>query len=505
MRAVSPRNRHAEAFMRRFWSDREGNIAVLFALAIVPVIGGIGAAVDYSLASAYRTDMQKALDATALALSKVIPLEQDQLDAVALKYFEANFGPHELTNVALTVTPEQGKVRISVSGDYTPKIANIFGATQFKIGTSAEAIWNMGKVEVALVLDSSLSMQNPNPARIEALREATVDLLNVLENAAREPGDAKVGIVPFDGMVNVGASNINENWLRWDWWDANVGSCNMSMGTVPAGTWLQPHCESRTGTTSTCVGASGSSQWRCERNGGTWVTSTTNGVWTSTPRDQWRGCVYDRENDQWPAGASVDFDVLDDAPDATYPYNHASETVEQRQTKYPAAKCYANGGNTPPQQITPLSMDWAALRTKANNLTPTGYTNITIGLAWGFHLLSPTPLLTEGQAYDTEDLTKFVILMTDGENTKSAWKEPRDCVNNASCASELDARTLATCTNIKNAGIKIYTIRLIDGNADLLRDCASSEEMYYDVQDAGALAGVFNAIGSEIASLHLAQ
>jgi hypothetical protein len=95
--------------------------------------------------------------------------------------------------------------------------------------------------------------------------------------------------------------------------------------------------------------------------------------------------------------------------------------------------------------------------------------------------------------------------MTDGDNTKSAWKEPRDCVNNPSCASELDARTLATCTNIENAGIKIYTIRLIDGNADLLRDCASSEEMYYDVQDASALAGVFDAIGSEIASLHLAQ
>jgi hypothetical protein len=84
----------------------------------------------------------------------------------------------------------------------------------------------------------------------------------------------------------------------------------------------------------------------------------------------------------------MDFDVLDDAPDVTCPYGHASETVEQRQTKYPAAKCYANSGNTPPQQITPLSMDWAALRTKANNLTPTGYTNITIGLAWGFHLVA---------------------------------------------------------------------------------------------------------------------
>ena len=62
--------------MRRFWSDRKGNVAVLFALAVVPVIGGLGAAIDYSMANSYRTDMQKALDSTALALSKLLPLDE---------------------------------------------------------------------------------------------------------------------------------------------------------------------------------------------------------------------------------------------------------------------------------------------------------------------------------------------------------------------------------------------------------------------------------------------
>src|SRR5690606_30874305 len=114
-------------------------------------------------------------------------------------------------------------------------------------------------------------------------------------------------------------------------------------------------------------------------------------------------------------------------------------------------------------------------------------------------------LYTVGRAYDTEDLTKFIILMTDGYNTKNIQMEPNACNTNGPTCPVIDERMTQVCTNIKEAGIKIYTIRLIDGNADLLRDCASSEEMYYDVQDAGALAGVFNAIGSEIASLHLAQ
>ena len=61
------------------------------------------------------------------------------------------------------------------------------------------------------------------------------------------------------------------------------------------------------------------------------------------------------------------------------------------------------------------------------------------------------------------------------------------------------------CNAIKAAGIKIYTIRVINGNASLLQSCASSPSMYYDVDDAAQLSSVFNAIGSQIANLHLSQ
>lgn len=489
--------------MRRFWADEKGNIAVLFAFAIVPVIGLVGAAIDYSMASAHRTDLQKALDSTALALSRILPADEATVNDAAEKYFFASFNSDDLQNVKITVVPENGKVFVNATGDYVPKIANIFGATTFEIGASAEAQWNLGKVEVALVLDMSLSMQTPDPARIKALRASTENLLDVLENAARKAGDAKVGIVPFDGMVNVGYTYSNRpNWVRFDWWDANVGSCNMNMGSVPDGKWLKEHCESRTTTSSTCQGARGSSERTCERNGGKWVTTTTHGVWTSTNRNQWAGCVYDRfVKDPDNSSITLDYDVLDTAPDATYPFGHASETPVQRKTKYPAAKCYAS----PPQAITALSEDWDALRTKAKNLTPTGYTNIAIGLAWGWHVLSPTSLYTEGAAYATENLTKYIILMTDGYNTKNVQKEPNACNTNGPTCPVVDARMSQVCTKIKNAGIKIYTIRLIDGNADLLRDCASSTDMYYDVQSAGELASVFGAIGSKIASLHLAK
>ena len=54
----------------RFAGANQGNIAVLFAIAAVPIISFVGAAIDYTRANAARSAMQAALDSTALMLGK---------------------------------------------------------------------------------------------------------------------------------------------------------------------------------------------------------------------------------------------------------------------------------------------------------------------------------------------------------------------------------------------------------------------------------------------------
>jgi Flp pilus assembly protein TadG len=460
--------------MRQFWSDREGNVALVFALAAIPMVGVMGAAVDYAMASQYRADVQKALDATALALTKIMPADEATLNTVGNQYFQANLKQHDLQNLTLKVTSDVGVLNVTASGTYKVKMASIFGADTIDVGARSEAKWSMGKVEIALVLDQSLSMQTPDPARIQALRGATVNLINVLENASKKPGDAKVGIVAFDGMVNVGYTGANPpSWVRFDWWNNNYGTCNKSGGYN-----TRSACEGQ----NVCTKPQYTSKTSCQNNNGQWVQAT----WTPETTANWNGCVYDRNQNH-------------DAEDTAATGNN---------TYYPAAKCYgdtAANGNGPPQAITALSEDWAALRTKATNLTPTGYTNITIGLAWGWHVLSPTGIYTEGADYGTENLTKYIILMTDGYNTKNIFMEPNACNTNGPICPTVDNRTELACENIKTAGIKIYTVRLINGNEELLRECASKTSMYYNAQNAAALSGIFNSIGSEIASLHLSK
>ncbi len=403
--------------MRQFWSDREGNVALVFALAAIPLFGAMGAAVDYSMASQYRTDVQKALDATALALTKIMPADQATLDTVGNQYFQANLKQHDLQSLTLTVTPNVGTLRVTANGVYQVRMAHIFGADTIDLSATAEAKWSIGKVEIALALDNSWSMNSLG--RMTELKAAAHDLLNVLESAAKNPGDAKVAIVPFDSIVHVGASYGGQSWLRW----------------------------------GVCAG------------GNCGPADSTN----------WQGCVWDRNKSN---------DKQDTAPDGT------------NDTKYPAWQCGNSLNANKLVAMKRLTADWTSLHTKVNEMIPSGYTNITIGLVWAWHLLSPTEVFADGVAYGTENLTKYIILLSDGDNTRNRFGDSTNTMND---------RTEDACTNIKAVGIKIYTVRLIDGNSELLRDCATKTSMYYEVEDSAQLSGVFNAIGSEIANLHLSR
>jgi hypothetical protein len=105
-------------------------------------------------------------------------------------------------------------------------------------------------------------------------------------------------------------------------------------------------------------------------------------------------------------------------------------------------------------------------------------------------------------AAPASDLDKVIILLTDGENTE-AWKNSNNTTVNS--ATQIDDRTKLVCANVKAAGIKLYTIRVIEGNATLLKECASSPSYYYDVQDASQLNTVFAAIASALSNLRIAK
>src|SRR3954453_9451371 len=58
----------------RFATDRRGNIAVIFALALLPVMSAVGCTVDYSRAVQLRSKLQAAADAASVgSIAKTSP------------------------------------------------------------------------------------------------------------------------------------------------------------------------------------------------------------------------------------------------------------------------------------------------------------------------------------------------------------------------------------------------------------------------------------------------
>lgn len=420
----------------RFLRNRDGGVAPFLALAAIPLMGFTGAAIDYTRASAARTAMQSALDATALSLSKTAQgLNSGQIQGQAQQVFNALFIRPEVQGVSVNTefsTPAQGNfvLKVTGSGTINTLFSKIIGHPQISFSANSEVLWGIKKLNLALALDNTGSM-NAN-GKMTALKTAAHNLIDTLKNAEKTPGDIKVSIVPFAVDVNAGTGNVDASWIDWsDWEDAN-GDCSKS---------------------------SYHSKNSCNNNGGTW-----------TPKDHsvWNGCVNDRDQNN---------DVTN------------TPTGSTAATKYRAHQA----ANCPASMMT-LSTVWTDMHSKIDAMTPAGNTNVTIGLQMAWQTLSNNePFNAPAPA---TDLDKVIILLTDGDNTQNRW---------TSSSSAIDTRTQKACDNVKAANVKLYTVRVIDGNATLLKNCASKPDMYYDVNQASELNGVFSSIAQNLANLRIAR
>jgi Flp pilus assembly protein TadG len=405
MRAAWRRASDLLAFVR----DETANFGIVFALASMPIMGLVGAAVDYTSASRVRQQLQEVLDMAAVAAAKSIGRPASEIQATAEAFVQANMPPNlQATPITVEFLNNGGVVRLRPTNPVRVPTAMlpIIGITFVDVTASAEATNGYMDLEIALVLDNTGSMSG---TKISVLRQAVTNFVDSMERLSNEAGrtnSIKVGIVPFDRRVNMGDAARGQPWVDYAFWSGSQAS--------------------------------------------------------------WNGCVTDRDQSN---------DVLDTTPVAATP-----------STRFYASTCSL-------QPVMPLTQDWNALRTTASLMQAAGNTNVTIGLVHGWHLLTPNAPYTGAEAA-RERLTKVIILLTDGENTQNRW---------TTNGGSIDARTSAACTNVKNAGIQIYTIRVIDGDEALLRTCATVPSMYYNVTAPTQINTVFELLARQMSALRLSR
>ena len=140
MHALLSRLSSVRERLSAFRANAEANVAPIFAIAIIPVAGLTGAAVDYSRANSIKAAMQAAADATALDLvHNAFSRPTGNVSETAVKVFNASFSRPEVAQVSAQ-SASNGVVTISATTQLATEFMGIMGVSTMTIGSRAVAM-----------------------------------------------------------------------------------------------------------------------------------------------------------------------------------------------------------------------------------------------------------------------------------------------------------------------------------------------------------------------------
>lgn len=210
----------------------------------------------------------------------------------------------------------------------------------------------------------------------------------------------------------------------------------------------------------------------------------------------WTGCTFDR---QYPYNTGVT------TPTATAgskwgqaaPTSYGSYAAQQN---YHCDGYFHNGNGFAAHnlKLREMSSDHAATISRINSMSPYGYTHISLGLEFGWHMVDP------GQPFAARDFDdpknkKFIVLLTDGEQTTPAFG-PGGARNVSKGEDNLET----LCENIRGTDITLITIAFALDDADTenrLKGCATNPaKHFFKAEDSNDLTKAFEEIQNQIAS-----
>ena len=549
-----------KTFGTRFSDDRRGNVAMMFALALPPMMLMTLGGVDIARVSTVRMNVQDALDAATLAAARSQYTDNPRINAVGMAALQANLAPYgdvtlDTTQTNFRLNTATGAVEADAKVNVRALVANIFLPPygqffddQLPANAHSEVLRSNNRIEVALVIDNTGSMDG---AKLTNTKTAAIDLINRLEAAdgrSIEQDAIKISLVPFSMTVRVAQGGTNTPPSFMSNADTHTGGGAWNSGSNPYSAF------------DTAVGR-----------------FTLFGRLNTT----WGGCVesrpqpYDIRDTAPSSGTQATMFVPYFAPDepdrADYP-NHSTwqnwqyegndylddgrpgsnanspfANTAARTTEWFARVRSVSRYSTTPrntlntgfgpnrgcdlQPIIRLTDNYTALRTAVNNMIASGNTNVPLGTMWGWHTLSPNAPFGDGRPYGTERLKKIIIIMTDGANVMSDTTSPNDSTynglgyiwqnrlgivsgNDTTRRTRMDNRfdhaTAATedmCGNMKDKDIEVYTVAVqVDSTAQtLLRRCATDTDHYFPVDSAAGIGAAFDRIAGAIENLRISR
>lgn len=431
----------------RFKSDRRGSVGMIFGFAAIPLIGFAGAAVDYSRAAFEKSKLQRATDAAVLMLVREPrTATQAQLALRAGTVLATLYRPPQGVSVETPSVRRVGEgIVVTAKASITSAFMQVVGMRDTSFGATAQVSASQERIELALVLDNTGSMDERIGSRvkIEELRGVALKLVEDLRRRATGRDDVRVSIVPFDTEVRVDAGRYrNKDWLRWQ----NPGS--------------------------------------------------------RSDRDGWTGYIVDRDP---PKDVTDDAPVM--ALDRTrYPTLARSEWASRGMGDLAPVQPLTSLYETAAYDGVTATI--RSMRARGNTNVGLGIAWGTATLTGSIPLETPATADPRTAKRYMVVLTDGVNTQKWVDGEARTVRNPNDPAPSDPVLRLMNTRTGQSCDTAKSKGVEVFTIRLLKGDADVLGACASppnarAPKHYFDVQSSDELKGAFDGILDAITSTHL--
>ena len=195
----------------KYAREDAGNVAMIFALSIVPICGVVGFAVDFQNTVKQKHRVQVILDSAVLAAARVKQRgENDAAVTKALQEFvAAQMAPISTglnCNAAtVAVVPGEDRIRAQVSCAQNTSLTRVLGHQKMDFAATSSAEYGIDKLDVAFMFDISGSMNSRS--RLVNLKAAAKEAINILlppDAPAELIKDTRLAMVSYNTMVNAG-------------------------------------------------------------------------------------------------------------------------------------------------------------------------------------------------------------------------------------------------------------------------------------------------------------
>lgn len=204
-----------QLLIKKFGSDEQGAVAMIFGLMSIVLMFLAGMAVDFNRITNMRSRVADAVDSASLAAGKALmegKLTEAEIVDLAKLYFQENvknakrIGTVEAPTV--TVDREAGSVSIDVNSTVPMTLTRLGGFTNIDVPVSSAAVFQQKDIEVGMALDitGSMGWMQGGEVKINALKNAFARFADRLIPEQPNPAQrVRIAVAPYSASINLGS------------------------------------------------------------------------------------------------------------------------------------------------------------------------------------------------------------------------------------------------------------------------------------------------------------